>query len=434
MLRSKGLFVLLVLSATAVPGTRAQRIPFGEAANLAVSESKLTTPGSAPFHLKAKIAEKDSPDSDLKADVEVFWVSPAKWRRTIQSPDFSQRVIVNGDKVSEQDSGDYYPFWLHELVTAMVDPLPMLESLKQTKAQIEKPNGSAGSTSCARFQSKVGIPPVQNAAFYVFCFELEHGLLDSVVTPQYSVVFQNYRRFKDKRIARLLVSYPEPGTTIEATVTELSELTNVDESQFTISQPTPFEKQLRSVMISEAELRKMSLKTPEIAWPSVRSDKTSGVLSIYVSIDDAGHVRETFPLNSDNAGLDDVARQQVQKWKFKPAVSNGAPVQVEGILTFAFNTKIENLVTILPDAEARKLATNTVEPIFKPGTPNPGTSVTVRVSVDVDGKLLGVENPNHESDSLFFAAYAALKQWRFHPYLKDGKPDFYKADITFRIP
>jgi TonB family protein len=430
----KGLFILGILFAATAQGAAAQRIPFSEAASQAVAESKLTTPGSTPFHLKARIAEKDSPDSDLKADVEVLWVSALKWRRTIQSPDFSQKLIVNGDQVSEQDTGDYYPFWLHELVTGIVDPLPMLVSLQQTNAQINKASGSEQSTSCARFQSKVGIPPVQNSAFYVFCFEGEHGLLDSVVTPQYSVIFKDYRRFKDKRVPRLLVAYPEPGTTIEAKVTELSELTNVDESQFTISQPTPIEKQLRSVMISEAELRKMSLKTPEIAWPSVRSDKTSGVLSIYVSIDNTGHVRETFPLNSDNAGLDDVARQQVQKWQFKPAVSDGAPVQVEGILTFAFNTKIENPVTILPDAEARKLATNTVEPIFQPGTANPGTSVTVRVSVDVDGKLLGVENPNNASDALFFAAYAALKQWRFQPYLKDGKPDFYKADITFRVP
>ncbi len=146
-----------------------------------------------------------------------------------------------------------------------------------------------------------------------------------------------------------------------------------------------------------------------------------------------GHVRETFPLNSDNAGLDDVARQQVQKWQFKPAVSKGVPVQVEGILTFAFNTKIERPVTILSDAEARRLATNTVEPLFKPGAASSGTPVTVRVSVDVDGKLLGVENPNNVPDVLFLAAYDALTQWHFQPYVKDGKPDFYKADITFQV-
>ncbi|MGB8475783.1 MAG: hypothetical protein WCE61_17015 [Candidatus Acidiferrum sp.] len=282
---SKSLLIIGILCATAASGAYAQRIPFGEAAERAVAESKLTMPGSTPFHLKAKIAEKDSPDSDLKADVELFWISPEKWRRTIQSPDFSQTLIINGDKVSEQDTGGYYPFWLHELVTAMVDPLPMLEWLKQTNAQINKPSGSEQSTSCARFQSKVGVPPVQNSAFYVFCIEGDHGLLDSVVTPQYSVIFKDYKRFKDKRVARLLVSYPEAGTTIEAEVTDLNELTYVDGSQFMISEPTPKEKQLQSVMVSEAELRRMSLDTPEIVWPSVRSGNTSGVLSMYVSID-----------------------------------------------------------------------------------------------------------------------------------------------------
>ncbi|MGB7281158.1 MAG: TonB family protein [Candidatus Acidiferrum sp.] len=425
--------VLGIVFAAAAPCAPSQQIPFSEAASQAVAESKFTTLGSTPFHLKAKIAEKDNPDSHLKADVELRWVSPDKWGRTIQSPDFPQTLIVNGDKVFEQDTDDYYPFWLHELVTAMVDPLPMLESLKQTNAQIAKPSGSEQSTSCARFQSKVGVPPVQNSAFYVLCFEGNHGLLDSVVTPQYSVVFKDYRRFKDKRVARLLVSYPEPGTTIEAAITELSELTSAGENEFAIPEPTPREKQLQSVMVSEAELRKLPLGNPEIAWPSVRSGRTSGVLSVYVSIDKSGHVRETFPLNSDNAGLDDAVRQQVQKWQFKPAVSNGDPVQVEGILTFAFNTEIENPVTILSDAEARKLATSTVEPIFEPGTADPGSSFTVRVSVDADGKLLGVENPNHVSEALFFAASNALKQWHFQPYLQEGKPDFYKADITFQV-
>jgi len=60
-------------------------------------------------------------------------VSPEKWRRSIQSPGFAQTLIVDGDKISEQDTGDYYPFWLRELVTALVDPLPMVESLKRTE-------------------------------------------------------------------------------------------------------------------------------------------------------------------------------------------------------------------------------------------------------------------------------------------------------------
>ncbi len=315
----------------------------------------------------------------------------------------------------------------------MLDPLPMLDSLKQTNAQLAKPSGSAESTSCARFQSKVGVPPVQNSAFYVFCFEADHGLLAYVVTPQYSVVFKNYKNFKNKRVARLLVTDPEPGTTIEGAITELSELTGVDENLFAVSQPTPKEKQLNSVIVSEANLTSTALQSPEIAWPSVRSGKTSGALSLYVSMDTSGRIRETFPLNSDNPGLNDAARQQVQKWQFKPAVSNGTPVQVESILTFAFSTEVENPVPVLSDTDARKLATNTVEPQIAPGSAAQGTSFTVRVTVDVDGKLAGVDNLNKLPGVLFLSAYNALQQWHFRPYLIDGKPDVYAADITFQV-
>jgi len=102
--------------------------------------------------------------------------------------------------------------------------------------------------------------PIQNSVFYVFCFD-SSGLLEDVTTPQYSVEFKNYKGFKSKRVARLLVTYPEPGVTIEANITELGELANVDESVFTISQPTPKEMQLQSVSISEVDLRNMV--TPE---------------------------------------------------------------------------------------------------------------------------------------------------------------------------
>jgi Gram-negative bacterial TonB protein C-terminal len=429
---STSLIVAGFLLAIGLPSGHAQQIPLSELADQAVNQSKLTLPGSAPFHLKAKIAEKDSPDSDFKADVDIMWLSPEKWRRSIQSPEFSQTVVVNNDKISEQDTGDYFPFWLHELVTALVDPLPMLESLKRSNSQIAKPNATIGLTPCARFESKVGLPPAQNSVFYVFCFE-GSGLLEDVTTPQCSVEFKNYKSFKSKRVARLLVTDPEPGVTIEANVTELGELVNVDESQFTISQPTPKELQLKSMSISEGDLKSLSLQNLDIVWPPIRLGKTSGVLSMYVSVDRSGHVRETFPLNSDNSDLNDPVRRQVEKWQFKPAISGGTPVQVESILTFAFSTTIGDAVTILSDADARQLASYTVEPQIMPGTAAIGTLFTVRVLVSADGKSITVVNPNNLPSALFLASYGALQKWQFKPYIKDGKPDLFWADITFQV-
>jgi hypothetical protein len=72
-----------------------------EAVELAAKLSQVTLPGSKPFHLKATIAELHSPDSDYKAEIEMYWVAADHWRRTIKSPEFSQTMIVNGGKVSE---------------------------------------------------------------------------------------------------------------------------------------------------------------------------------------------------------------------------------------------------------------------------------------------------------------------------------------------
>src|SRR5262249_21729527 len=158
-----------------------------------------------------------------------------------------------------------------------------------------------------------------------------------------------------------------------------------------------------NVFVPQAELKGYASQNLDIVWPTVRSGKTSGVLSLYVSIDTSGRVRETFPLNSDNAGLVDDARKQVEQWRFKPWNVNGTPYQVESLLTFAFSTKIDNPVPVLTDAEVRKLATHIVEPRFPPGAAPSGTALKIRVAVDANGKLMGVENPYKAPSSLFMA-------------------------------
>jgi outer membrane lipoprotein-sorting protein len=72
-----------------------------------IVQATLVAPGSTPFHLKATITERGDPT--YAARVEIFWLAPDKWRRTIQSQEFSQTLIVNGDKVFEQDSDDSFP-------------------------------------------------------------------------------------------------------------------------------------------------------------------------------------------------------------------------------------------------------------------------------------------------------------------------------------
>ena len=131
------------------------KIPLADAAQRAIQQSSLTSPDGKPFHFHASIEETAEPGSDYQAKIEEYWVSPSKWRRTIESPDFSQTLIVDGDVVYEKDDGDYFPYWLNEFLTALFDPLPMMKGLQQSNAQIAKPRGSEKSTSYTDFHNRM---------------------------------------------------------------------------------------------------------------------------------------------------------------------------------------------------------------------------------------------------------------------------------------
>jgi hypothetical protein len=104
------------------------------------------------------------------------------------------------------------------------------------------------------------------------------------------------------------------------------------------------------------------------------------------------------------------------------------------VLAFAFQAKHGNSAPVLSDAEARKLATKTAEPEFiLTKKPPAGTQFTVRVSVDEEGKVIGLKNINNLDMGLVGAANGALHKWAFRPYLYNGKPEGFDADITFRV-
>ncbi|MGA2689602.1 MAG: hypothetical protein ABSE85_16180 [Candidatus Korobacteraceae bacterium] len=420
----KVLFIGLLGFLSSPSNGQTMTISLADAAAHAVELSQLTLLSSPSFHLKATVVEATNPDSGYRAEIEEYWVSPEKWRRIISSPKFSQVLIQTGNQQFEQSTGDYYPLWLRKLVTAVFEPVPMLAQLSRTSAHLQEENQQL--ERCAHFQMKVGGQAAQNSVNHVFCFDSQTGLLKGIVTPSYSAFFEDYQPFHGKVVARKITDDPEPGTTLVVGVTELSALADVDEKLFAKDQLAPTQP-IRTLQIDQLVADTLALNTPAIQWPKVRSGKTSGVLSIYISADKSGRVREAWPLNSDNAGLDDSVRDQVKNWQFKTVAVEGVPVQLETVLTFAFDTKVANPVPLLTNEEARALATKIVEAQCLPE----GASVTISVGVDEKGKIIGIGNPNNLDSQLFMPAFAALNQWQFRPYVKDGKVDRFTADITF---
>jgi len=398
-------------------------------ADHAIQESQITLPGGKPFHLKATISETGSPDSDYKATVEEYWVSPTKWRRTIGSPDFSQTLVINGESVFEEDTGDYYPVWLNHFISAIFDPLPMLDQLRRAGVRTSKRGLAAGETGCTDLPMRVDR--------WVLCFTGKKALLSSVFTKGYAAEFKDFKAFGDKQVPRLIENTPEPGTTIDARINELTELKQPDETLFVVAHSTQPKDRIKSVHIAQDAFINLALTNTEITWPPQGGGPATGGCAVYVGADRAGNVRESWPAGCDSTGIQDTLCETVKTWKLRPPVSNGVPVQVEALLGFTFHAVVrDNPLPLLTDTEIRQLATNTVEPNFPKGpqVAPAGTEVTVQISVDETGKLTGVTNTRGVPDALFLAAYAAITQWQFRPYIKDQKPQYIHADVTFHVP
>lgn len=425
--------ILLLLAANVSAQEEPGKIvSLGEAVEHAMQQSKLAVPGGTPFHLKAHITTTASKAADYSADVEEYWLAPEKWRRTVKSAAVSQTLVKNGDQISQELTGDYYPFWLQDLVTALFDPLPMAEQLKHKNTQLEIPQDSTKSNSCVNLQSKAGIAPVENNVAYVFCFGGKLGLLQAAVTPGYRAQFADYLPFKQKLVARTISADFAPEFKVTARITELVELTKADESLFAIENPTPAAELIKSTQVGEDTTRALAVHTAAINWPPIREGKTSGVLSLYISTDRSGRIREAWPVGTANPELINAAREQMLHWQYKP-YANGGPSQLEAILTFAFTTRIENPIPVLTDAQARKLALRIVEAVSRPGVARKGTRFTLRASVDEAGRVQNVQNLNVVPPALYQAGTAALKRWLFRPYMNNGKPDRFYADITFQV-
>lgn len=425
------LILICVLSAWVVGADSPSDLP-----KKAVEHSQITLPGSRPFVLKATVLEATNlSNENYKAEIEEYWLAPDKWRRSVKSPSFSQTLVVNGDKTIEEITGDYYPNWLRNIVAAIFNPGDPLRGVEMSRSSDNPMIG--GTQVCRRFTLMAGIAPVSNKVFSSFCFQ--DGLLESVNMPGYTATYKNYKSFAGKQVARTIGEYIEPGTELEATISELKELDSQNEANFAISQTNI---PLQTVVVDEGTLRSLGVSGQAIAWPTVRSGAVKGTLSLYVCLDRGGHVREVYELNSSNAGLSDVVRDQVMKWQFKPALSHGVPVQLESILTFAFETSLADPIPVLEEQDGAKLILRRVEPDWPQGLPV-DIAINVTLGVNETGDYKGLvwidfDDNRHKLDIRRRSLIAelikqTLPQWKFQPYVRNGKVTEYQVKVKFEV-
>jgi hypothetical protein len=433
--RSRIVVIAIILFAASTLDGQNKRtsIPLSEAVDGALAKCSLQSEGTRPFHISVSVSEPENPASPYQGTIEEWWASPSQWRREVTAKSgVRQTIVVVDGKKTERDEGDYFPLWLRSFVTAAFDLIPDAAAWKASGGSIPQSVTSKGENSeaCAHAKFSIGSGASATDAFAGICFD-GTGCLKSYFGPRSSMEFSDFRTFGKKQIAGKLDDDPEPGTHLVGKVTRFEELPKDANSTLFTSLPTN-DDSFRSVAVSSNQMEQLTAGNTPIQWPTVRSGNTHGRLAMYVSADAAGHVREAWPLNSDNAGLEDPAREQVRHWTTKPAVADGKPVQVDGGLGFAFDTKIGDPLPELSDAEVRALATKIVEPVWASGA-HSGDVAEVDIGVNEEGKLTG-EGYTKVPSNLQSPVMAAISQWTFRPLIRNGKPQYFHGVLKFVVP
>ena len=314
----------------------AQKVPVPILGQQSADLTTLTASGAPPFHLKATIA---IPDLTKKTGtLEEYWVSPTKWRRIIQIPTFSQTVIVNGDDRYEKNDGEYFPVGMQTIAQALVQPIPdwLMDGLKQSKVKLDLYGGKLAKTNiCDGDLEKIGAGHAQNQIYVEVCFSGEKQSISTVRYPFYDVSLEDRQAFGSYYVARHIKVGENGGTKWEATVDDLSQIKEVDESLFKLPEVTPKEKQFKLLELSEDQFREHFRKLPEVTFPDTPKP-ISGAITLLISIDKDGYVAEAWPSNDAYPDIAKSVREQVETWGTDK--NDTSFVQIETWLTFAFKT------------------------------------------------------------------------------------------------
>lgn len=404
-----------------VPQFRGERIDSDLALDRALKASSLTE-GGAPFHAVLKMGDKRSPYS---GQIELWWQANNKYKTIITSPAFSQTRIVNGANVMEANTGDYYPRWIETFISAILNPLPMIDKFKGHGGAVML--GEQVTNSCLRRDDRPGgITDVMT--WGIVCFSGVEPHLQSVLTMNYDVEFSEWKKFGGKMIARTYKTDVLDYQEVVAHLDKLEPLQNASEQMFAISTPTLADQQIGTVFVSTQKEEALLESAPTIDWPTVREGKTEGYMIVYARTDRTGKVRESAKHNSDQPGLEDFGMQQALRYKFKPLRVNGVPVQMEMPLVLHFVSKVADPLPILTGAELLKQISGCNASLISADSTSSGFRA-VKVSVNEDGKLTGEgygPNLNAGSPAVLVKVRLALGlECHFAPLIRNGAVTYY---------
>ena len=195
--------------------------------------------------------------------------------------------------------------------------------------------------------------------------------------------------------------------------------------------------------VSESNLKKLG-SSPAVEFPpELSAYEITDAVTVEVIVSPDGKVKKAKAVSGKIEALKEAAEKKIRKWEFEPYLINGAPVPVRTEITFNFNNTLDHyrdpsgdLPVHLDQKTAQALVAKRVNPEYPPMARLGGITgaVELRVIVGEDGRVHALHIITGHP-LLAVAAYNAVRQWEFKPYVENGKtvPIDTNVTVTFSI-
>ena len=181
--------------------------------------------------------------------------------------------------------------------------------------------------------------------------------------------------------------------------------------------------------VSASSVKKLA-SSPEVEFPrELSAYEITDSIAIKVTVSPEGRVAKAKAVGGKVDALKEAVEKTLRKWAFEPYLINGTPVPVRTEFTFNFTNTLDNYRD--PNGEvpvrlAQKTAQALVAKRVNPWYPDEAKfdhiqgTVELRVIVGEDGRVHALHILKGHP-KLAAAAYDAVRQWQFKPYVENGK-------------
>jgi TonB family protein len=165
-----------------------------------------------------------------------------------------------------------------------------------------------------------------------------------------------------------------------------------------------------------------------------RRARYQGTVVLFVVVDTSGKAREIKVLRPLGLGLDERAIEAVEQWQFRPGMKDGQTVNVQATIEVNFRMLDKSGSGWHLKSFSFRTPENALAPHFMhtnyPEPASEDASVTVSFDIDEHGKPVNLHAGNSSDEKSERQILKAVKDWRFDPGMKDGKPIVVPCTVT----